>query len=200
VQAIDWARRRGVDVISLSLVVHQDRENKLTGQMRLAKDDDIVVLSSTADGGMRKDETATSANKSSHKEIITIAASDWNGTPLKASQRTGYDYCVVGENVLVGMVPFLRSRECVSGSSVATALTAGLASLIVACSRISTACATDASAVKWRGRMVTDTLDTMSIGETAPKWIDLDNFCGKAKQLAGNFQFEDFVEDNFKFP
>ncbi|KAF1961328.1 hypothetical protein CC80DRAFT_589716 [Byssothecium circinans] len=197
--AIEWARRKRVDVISLSLVVHQDRDNKLEEQIRLAKDDDIVVVSSTADGGWRKDNTAMSANKSSHKEIITIAASDWDGNILEKSQKTGYNYRVVGENVPVGLVPFLRSRECVSGSSAATALAAGLASLIVACSRISPNCATNGTAGKWRGRIVSATLDAMSIGETAPKWVDLDNLCGRGKQLAGSYQFANFVADNFKF-
>ncbi|CAG9981145.1 unnamed protein product, partial [Clonostachys byssicola] len=202
-QAIEWAREKKVDIISLSLVVYQDSDQNLAHQINLAKDEDIVILSSTADGGMRKENTTTSADKSAHIEVINIGASDWNGNLLNESQKAGYDYCMVGQNVPVGLVPFLKSREVVTGSSVATALAAGLAALIVACCRISTNCNTECDATnctteceatncttkgyvtncntkgyaKWRYRMVMATMKRMSVGETPPKWVDLDNFC-----------------------
>ncbi|KAH7308587.1 hypothetical protein B0I35DRAFT_413215 [Stachybotrys elegans] len=197
--AVEWAREKEVDIISLSLVVHQDRDQNLAREIILAKDKDIVILSSTADGGMRNENTTTSADKPAHRDVITIAASDWNGNVLDKSQKTGYNYCIVGDNVPVGLVPFLKSREVVSGSSVATALAAGLASLIVACCRISANCNTEGDA-KWRYRKVIDTMEAMSIGGMPPKWVDLDNFCGKGKQLGGQFQFELFVDSNFKLP
>lgn len=47
-----------------------------------------------------------------------------------------YEYAIQGINVAAGKVPFLESKDCISGSSVSTAIAAGLSSLILACDQL----------------------------------------------------------------
>jgi subtilisin family serine protease len=198
-QAIDWARTKGVDVISLSLYVYADKEGKMAQSIRRARDQDIVLVWSTADQGNRPppNPDGVQRNKGTRPDdLLSIAACDWNGNLLGESQKEDFDYSFVGQDVPVGVVPFLRSTESVSGSSVATALAAGTASLILACCHISENCQTNNSDVKWRFRMVVQMFNTMRLG-THPPWVDLDNFVGKGRGWSEKLHLETFINTNF---
>lgn len=198
-QAIRWAIGRGVDVISLSLVAYTDTE-QMSIAIKEANDRDIVILSSTADEGVMTKMSAT--DNSTHRnnnDVFTIAACDRWGNLLDRSQKEGYQYRFFGHNVHVGQVPFLKSSESISGSSVATAIAAGTASLILVCCRISKACNTEQDSLHfWRCRMVRDAFYKMFEGPEL-KYVALENLCGKGKKLK-DADFQHTVDSTFQLP
>ncbi|KAI1102144.1 hypothetical protein F4804DRAFT_313992 [Jackrogersella minutella] len=163
-QAIDWAIEKKVDVISLSLVAFADA-SKMMEQIEKARNKDIVVLVSTADTGLATTTTETDKSKN-NEDLFTIAACDRWGNLLPSSQKSGYRFRFVGHNVQVGQIPFLKSEEFITGSSAATAIAAGTASLILACCRISSRCYTEESG--WRYRMVKTRFEAMGEGDDKP--------------------------------
>ncbi|KAF2870617.1 hypothetical protein BDV95DRAFT_574246 [Massariosphaeria phaeospora] len=142
-KAIDWAVDRGVDIISMSLATTDDENRVIRKALERATDKDIAVFCSTADEG-NNSGSAYPADYDTNSEnalsrifgVFAVTACDGRGKPLNISKEKGYSYRLVGKDVLVGAVPFLRSQEIVSGSSVATAIAAGLASLVLSCRRI----------------------------------------------------------------
>ncbi|EHK16135.1 uncharacterized protein TRIVIDRAFT_195992 [Trichoderma virens Gv29-8] len=92
----------------------------------------IVLLCSTHDEGMNVSE----AYPASFRDTITITACDDYGKVLRPANETSFQYKVQGQSVAAGVIPFLDSDDYISGSSVATAITAGLGSLILSCDRI----------------------------------------------------------------
>ncbi|KAL7950024.1 hypothetical protein V8C42DRAFT_309254 [Trichoderma barbatum] len=194
-RAIEWARSKGVDVISLSLVTFSDPDKRMFEAIKAAKEDDIVIICSTADEGSIG---AHSVGENS-KNAISIAACDRWGNLLPQSQKTGFDYQFLGHNVHVGQVPFLESLEIIEGSSVSTAIAAGMASLILACARLSSTFLDndlheeDGRRRSWRCDTVKKRFDSMSEG----KWVVLDNLCGQG-ELKKGYDFKRLVDDSFK--
>ncbi|KAJ6006189.1 hypothetical protein N7451_004133 [Penicillium sp. IBT 35674x] len=130
VKAIDWAIEKEVDIISMSFAI-LDADNQLTTACDKANTADIVMLCSTHDEGLNVGK----AWPASHPNTITITACDEYGhVPPRGGQD--HAYALRGLNVAAGAVPFLESSELISGSSVATAIAAGLSSLILSCDRI----------------------------------------------------------------
>lgn len=174
----------------------------MSSAIREASDKDIVILSSTADEGVITRELGEDKmSLQNNKEVLTIAACDRWGNLLDRSQKEGYEYRFVGNNVHVGQVPFLKSPESISGSSVATAIAAGAASLILACCRISKNCKTEQDGSKshrWRCIMVRDTFHKMLEG-SEQKFVALENLCGKGKKLE-YAEFRHTVDTTFKSP
>ena len=73
------------------------------------------------------------AYPASFKATIGIAACNAFGTLLKNATENDAEFFVLGSNINAGVVPFLTEEPRISGSSVATAIAAGLASLTMSC-------------------------------------------------------------------
>ncbi|QYS93801.1 Peptidase_S8 domain-containing protein [Trichoderma simmonsii] len=193
-KGIEWAHSQGVDVISLSLVAFSDPNKKMFEAIKAAREDDIVITCSTADEG---NVSARSVGEN-NENVLSIAACDRWGNLLPQCRRTGFDYQFLGNNVYVGQVPYLRSHEVIEGSSVSTAIAAGMASLILACARISSPHLNqdihggDSRPQSWRCNTVKERFDSMSEG----KWVILDNLCGQG-ELRKYYDFERLVRDSF---
>ncbi|PKK51111.1 hypothetical protein CI102_5913, partial [Trichoderma harzianum] len=72
-KAIDWARTKGVDIISLSLVTFSDPNKDMAAAIQAAKRDDIVITCSTADEGSI---VARSVGEKKNDSVLSIAACD----------------------------------------------------------------------------------------------------------------------------
>ncbi|KAL7963032.1 peptidase S8/S53 domain-containing protein [Trichoderma compactum] len=194
-KGIEWARSKGVDVISLSLVTFSDPNNKMLEAIKAARNDDIVITCSIADEGNMSARSVGENNKN----VLSIAACDRWGNLIRQSRRTGFDYQFLGHNVHIGRVPYSESNEVIEGSSVSTAIAAGTASLILACARISSPILNhdvyekDSRRRSWRCDAVKRKFDSMSEG----KWVILDNLCGQG-ELRKYHDFERLVRDSFK--
>ncbi|PTB62989.1 hypothetical protein BBK36DRAFT_1144522 [Trichoderma citrinoviride] len=175
-EAIRWAVQQEVDIISLSLR-------------------DIVILCSTNDeGAIARPSTFDRLTLVNNQDILAIAACNQYGRLLESSQDD-YSYGFFGHKVHVGQIPFLQSEEHVSGSSVATAIAAGAASLILAFCRLSKNCEIEPG-IDWRSRKVRDTFQRMSEGDSI-RYVHLKNLCGKGKSLE-TVDFEATIDNVFK--
>ncbi|CAI6338232.1 unnamed protein product [Periconia digitata] len=132
--AIRWAINCQVDIISLSLVAYEDKDKEIEKAIEAAYAKDIAVFCSTADEGNNIGPSFPADYY--EKGVFAITACDEQGKPLNISKEKGYQYQLLGKDVLVGAVPFLKSQELIMGSSVATAIAAGLGSLIISCRRL----------------------------------------------------------------
>ncbi|KAL6696676.1 hypothetical protein J3F84DRAFT_407452 [Trichoderma pleuroticola] len=195
-EAMRWAISKNVDVISLSLVAytHTDKLNKAIIE---ASNQDIIVLCSTADEGFLPRDAVKQGGH--QNEVITITACDKWGNLLDRSQPGGYNYRFMGNNVQIGQVPFLKSHEFITGSSVSTAIAAGTASLIIACSRLSGTCNTheEPNKTKWRSKMVKNKFNIMK-HESGKDYVVLENLCGTRKNLQDT-DFAAIVDGSFDF-
>lgn len=127
-KAIRWAIKRKVDVISISWTMNRE-STELHKAISEATDKHILIFCSTPDQGMYSD--AWPAND---KNVISVSATDQYGH--LTSQATGTipaDIRIPGQNVPVKMG---TETQSISGSSVATALAAGIASLALLLLRI----------------------------------------------------------------
>lgn len=92
----------------------------------------VLLICSAPDEGLN----VTEAYPIDYPETIGIISCDEYGQVTRAMEKSTYDYAIQGQGVAAGMVPFLESDDLISGSSVATAIAAGLCSLTLACSQI----------------------------------------------------------------
>ena len=93
------------------------------------------MIASTA-GEAHRQEEAYPAN---YPEVLKIAATDYRGRATAESIKENADFMFPGENI-VAKTTFLGSSnptDEVSGTSVATAIASGVASLVLACHRLS---------------------------------------------------------------
>lgn len=91
----------------------------------------ITMICSTADEGQNRPQAWPAA----YGETMAIGACDESGERIHASS-TLVDYYFLGEKVLYDSAQGLELREEISGSSVATAIAAGIASLCLSCWQI----------------------------------------------------------------
>ncbi|KKO96663.1 hypothetical protein THAR02_11234 [Trichoderma harzianum] len=189
-KAVDWARKQGVDIISLSLIAFSDTDREMANAIKKARDNDIVVTCSTADEG-----SIGAHSVGDTSDVLPIAAIDKWGNLLPQSQKTGFKYQFIGHNVHVGQVPYLESAESIEGSSVSTAVAAGMASLILACARISSGFHSNDidGGASWRFAMVTSIFHRMAEGGS---WVVLEKLCGKGR-LEKEYDFKKLVDEAF---
>lgn len=112
-----------------------ERTDELEDACNTAAESGIVMLCSTHDEGLG---VSTSYPASFHNTITITACDDYGKVlrPGPPSDTGSFQYKVQGQSVAAGVIPFLDSDDYISGSSVATAITAGLSSLILSCDRI----------------------------------------------------------------
>ncbi len=119
----------------MSFVTGDYNEN-LVQAIRKASDDGIVMTCSTHDEGSRIVDAYPAGHMADTLSLIVLAACDEYGKLLRNVEDNKYHYMLRGQDVAAGIIPFLKSEDTISGSSVSTALAAGLCSLILTCDRL----------------------------------------------------------------
>ena len=114
-----------------------DDNTELSEKCSDARRHGIVMLCSTHDEGPR----VSKAFPADYADTIAIAACDAYGRisrdkDANHNMDAKYNYKIHGVEIATGKVPFLVSEDRISGSSVATAIAAGLSSLILSCDRL----------------------------------------------------------------
>jgi hypothetical protein len=152
-QAIRAAIRMKVHIISMSWTIDppddETERRDLDNAIVEAANEDILMFCSASDRGAK--QTATYPSKAAPNKIFTIgAASAWGAADPWVGSLSSIDLTFPGDKVdLVSGVTDGASAPDIkqaSGSSVATALGAGLAALILYCVQVRYAIATDADA------------------------------------------------------
>ncbi|KXX74813.1 Halolysin [Madurella mycetomatis] len=142
-KAIEWAVRENVDVISMSFALSDDPDNEIKKKIELSEQKGIVMVYSAHDESSRIARAYPAVHRVSHpNSLLVIAACDEYGNILHDVEKdaehgyNGYDYMLRGQNIPASVVLYIKSEENISGSSVATALAAGLCSLILTGDRL----------------------------------------------------------------
>ena len=131
VQAIRWAIKKQVDVISISIALtltHHQLDIAVSDAVKSG----IAVICSTTDNLSSGERTYPAKMLGT----ISVAACDKYGRMLNWSKEEKKSYRINGKDVLAGTVPYVASEERITGNSVATAIAAGLGSLILSCCRL----------------------------------------------------------------
>ena len=137
-QAICAAVRRKVHIISMSWTIDPpDDENDkrdLEGAILEAAKEDILMFCSAKDKGAK--QTSSFPSLATNK-IFKIGAAEASGAPdAWVGDLTRIDFTFPGNQVELEGLGNDINKEVVSGSSVATALAAGLAALILYCVQV----------------------------------------------------------------
>ncbi|KAG5769161.1 hypothetical protein H9Q72_003504 [Fusarium xylarioides] len=125
-KAIHWAIENHVDIISMSWTLNKPN-TELNRAIKSAHEKGIVVFCSTADEGALSN--AEPVGEADH--VLTVSATDrWGHLTSKAITSRKVDVLIEGENIVAPAPDYMINQSnTVSGSSVATALAAGIASL-----------------------------------------------------------------------
>lgn len=125
VEAVKWAVEQGVDVISISWITKGDFPELKLAIEEAAKH--ALVFCSTADEGT----WANPVFPACYEGTIRVSATDRYGNLMPASDHNAINIPVPGQNVPAFGPSYMGAvfAGTVSGSSVATALAAGMASL-----------------------------------------------------------------------
>ncbi|KAI0096962.1 hypothetical protein GGR51DRAFT_542140 [Nemania sp. FL0031] len=144
IRAIEWAIAKGVDIISMSFAMFEQKD-RLDEVIKEAKKQGIVMMCSNHDEGANTKESYPA--NCEHTWVVT-ACDEYGFTPRERDQSTDPgNYMFQGLDVAAGVIPFLESSDRISGSSVATAIASGIGSLILSCARLNT-CSPEG---KWHG-------------------------------------------------
>lgn len=120
----------------MSFVIGEDSK-EMQDQIRLAANSGIVMTCTVHHEGSRIAEAYPMHHKGlTSGNLLVLAACDKQGRLLRDVKNDDYDYRLCGNKVHAGSVPFIKGEEVITGSSVATALAAGLCSLIITCDRL----------------------------------------------------------------
>lgn len=134
-QAIKWALEKKVDIISMSIaMLDPGRDNVLEKMVNTVKNTGVIIVCSTHDEGTRTPKAYPASQIGG--QVIVITACDEHGRLLRDHDQNKFNYKLQGQNVAAGVIPFVESSDYISGSSVSTALAAGLSSLILTCDRL----------------------------------------------------------------
>ncbi len=115
-QAINWAIKEQVDVISMSFVLDEGNHDQLKKAVVAAETQGIYMTCSTPDEGDRIPTAFPASIKTDAlPSLFALAACDTYGRLLRDLPDGKFSYKICGHNVPVGAVPFLKSSEwCVS--------------------------------------------------------------------------------------
>lgn len=153
----------------------------------------IVLICSTHDEGAN----ISTAYPASFNGTIKITACDEFGAPAR-NMTQGFDYTIQGQEVAAGVVPFLESDDRISGSSVATAIAAGLSSLTLSCDRLAKKDPYKNYGKSGRSDIIREHFQKM-LAEKSEKYILPEKFAGVDKKLKDwtNIDAEDIIEEFF---
>lgn len=130
-QAIDWAAQKGVDIINISAGFRNDH-SELRKAIKEAHEKEILIFAAAANWGNAGPGPAFPAAIRDHVFCISSCGGDlWASEKMNPPGRNNADnFACLGENVrLEGY------KEALTGTSVASALAAGLAARILDFSR-----------------------------------------------------------------
>lgn len=152
-------------------------DERVKSAVKKAHGDRRILVCSAHDEGLNIGH----AYPASIDETITFAASNQVGKVMENMEYNSYNFRIHATNVFAGFIPFLQFDENVSGSSVATAIGAGLRSLMIACHHL----ANDnrpKNVTGWQKSIVSDKLEAME-SKKGSKYIKLEKFCDIDKHL-----------------
>ncbi|KAF4626456.1 hypothetical protein G7Y89_g11703 [Cudoniella acicularis] len=135
-KAFKWVIEEGVQIINCSFALFEPLQD-IEDQINAAKDEGIVVISSTSDEGYIRQDVWPA--KYGYSNVISIAACDFNGKLTAYSSEISAAFRLQGEQIDVSSPDsnLQHSKDAViSGSSVATAMATGIGSLILACQQM----------------------------------------------------------------
>ncbi|KAH6624421.1 hypothetical protein B0J18DRAFT_409874 [Chaetomium sp. MPI-SDFR-AT-0129] len=152
-KAIEWARSKDVDIISMSWTIeHVDEpaKSELEGAVNRAHADGILLVSACDDQGNISDHPYPAKNNEA--KVLKIGSATTLGTRHKATNENLFDYIVPGSQDVArpaasspshtthqtttptgATVPTVAVERPLFGSSIATARCAGLAAMILQC-------------------------------------------------------------------
>ncbi|KAF7557998.1 hypothetical protein G7Z17_g284 [Cylindrodendrum hubeiense] len=135
-EAIHWAISKKVDIISMSFSIPDFTNSgeysiELKKAVEEANSKDIIQFCSHHDEGWN---VKHSWPASCDTTKVIVACNEFGNFPDR--DVGNYDYKIHGMDISAGTVPYLESDDSVSGSSVATAMVAGVASLMLSCRRM----------------------------------------------------------------
>ncbi|KAH8892618.1 subtilisin-like protein [Thozetella sp. PMI_491] len=145
-KAIQAAVDKKVDIISMSWTIEkpdtgdkakEDEITELESAIQLAAKKNILMFCAATDGGPVRDTTYPAA--SGTKWIFKIGAAEASGTAMKwLGSQDIVDFIMPGHQVVMERQndPNVKRFTALTGSSVATALAAGLAAVILYCAQI----------------------------------------------------------------
>ncbi|RVX65857.1 hypothetical protein B0A52_10270 [Exophiala mesophila] len=136
VDAIEWALDNKVDIISASWIIKTDPKGaeRFKAAIHKATERGVLVICATADVGAHDSGGTWPAN---FANVISISASNEYGLPMPWSFRD-VDAMLIGDQIKTSGPGYMRLGEDAreSGSSIATAIAAGLASLCLFLARM----------------------------------------------------------------
>ncbi|KFA46532.1 hypothetical protein S40293_09874 [Stachybotrys chartarum IBT 40293] len=144
IKALEWAIKCKVDFINCSFALSK-YSDELEAVLRKARKQDIIIMCSTADEGENTDEVWPAAyyqrgqdRAEKFENIFPIVGCDEHGKFSKYANEGAGRYMFRGEDVDTSSTyPGMPIKTVdVQGSSVATAIATGVASLILACYRM----------------------------------------------------------------
>ncbi|KKP00179.1 hypothetical protein THAR02_07703 [Trichoderma harzianum] len=183
--AVKWATEQGVDVICMSWTIednikNEDAQKKFQDALATADDKNIIVVSSASDQG--GNSTKTWPGESGR--CIRIGASTETGDKSSHVHRGDMEFLFPGEEVPLDANEEYSSRTLLDGSSVATAIAAGTACLLLYLDRL---------AQKWGGfeQQSNSGEETDNWKETDEIWVPLKGRASMKKvfesmSIAGN--------------
>lgn len=163
----------------MSFAIYQST-NELKKAIEAAYAANIVLIASTHDEGSNANEAFPAGYTG--QTIAIAATNDFGSTLTYTPNENQFNFRVKGVNVFAGTVPYLVSEERISGSSVATAIAAGLASLILSCHYISGY--KEPERDTWKTELVNFYMKEMVPHDapSAPKYVSLKKFADLDKQ------------------
>lgn len=138
-----------------------ESRKKLFDLVQRAVRNDVVLLCSTADEGNKTRE----AYPATEEGTIAIACCDDGGKLIREGTEHSANYWVYGTGFSGTAIKYMDSKTEIKGSSVATAIAVGIASLILACHFT-------VAAPPYRRAMVKKAFDMMCRGPNRSIWIE----------------------------
>uniref|UniRef100_A0A4E9DRG0 Peptidase S8/S53 domain-containing protein n=1 Tax=Gibberella zeae TaxID=5518 RepID=A0A4E9DRG0_GIBZA len=136
-KAINWAVSKNVDIISMSWTVKQVRYGPNSNQtaitaleraIQAAANSDILLFCAVQDSGHYENDEISFPQKSDTKKLIIVGSANENGDKSTFVNENSFNYLFPGEIVIPDIL-----TEHDKGSSVATAVAAGMAAMILWC-------------------------------------------------------------------
>jgi len=184
-QAIDWAIEQNVDIVSISWIIKteisQAREFARAIERATAKK--VLVICATADVGAHSSADTWPAN---FENVIAISASNAYGLPMPWSHRDVHAM-LDGDRIRACGPNYMRLDKdaSASGSSVATALASGLASLCLFLARMANE---DGMGEKFKDRLVMLALIWSMQANELDRVIELSGFFDSTFKPATDYQ------------
>lgn len=136
-----------------------EKSPNLTEAVASAKSNDIVIIASKGDRGNNQDIVYPA----DYDEVISISSLTHFGKQAGSTEPNASYFCLGEDVVIPAESSYLEPQGRASGSSVATAIAAGVAALILSCSRLA-----DKTATKERIKIVEDYLHRMTADSREP--------------------------------